>query len=59
MQVWLETVPALLSKVGVEHVSLVTHSAGTVYTLNTLLQHRGILDPEAPYVAFLGKWTAT
>jgi pimeloyl-ACP methyl ester carboxylesterase len=54
MPVWLETVPALLKKVNVEHVSIVTHSAGGVYTLNTLAKHRSILDPKAPYVALLG-----
>ncbi|KIW16904.1 hypothetical protein PV08_04094 [Exophiala spinifera] len=51
--IWLETVPVLLHRLGVEHVSLVTHSAGTIYTLNTLLRYRSILDPKAPYVAFL------
>jgi pimeloyl-ACP methyl ester carboxylesterase len=54
MPVWLETVPALLRAVQVKHVALVTHSAGTMYTLNTLLQHRGILDAKTPYVAYLG-----
>jgi pimeloyl-ACP methyl ester carboxylesterase len=54
MKVWLETVPALLQKLEVNHVSLLTHSAGTIYTLNTLLHHRAVLDPKAPYVAFLG-----
>lgn len=54
MQVWLETVPALLQQLDVKHVALVTHSAGAIYTLNTLFHHRSILDPKAPYVAFLG-----
>lgn len=54
MQVWLETVPALLRKVNVQHVSIVTHSAGGVYTLNTLAKLRSVLDPKAPYVALLG-----
>ena len=55
MKVWLETVPALLRKLGVEHVSLFSHSAGTMYALNTLVHHRSILDPKAPYMAFLGQ----
>jgi hypothetical protein len=55
MQVWIETVPVLLRKVNVQHVSIVTHSAGGVYTLNTLAKLRSILDPKAPYVALLGK----
>lgn len=54
MQVWFETVPALLRKVNVQHVSIVTHSAGGVYTLNTLAKLRSILDSKAPYVALLG-----
>ena len=57
MKVWLETVPALLDKVGVQHVSLITHSAGAVYTFNTLFHLRGILDPKAPYVAFMGTFS--
>ncbi|GME25191.1 hypothetical protein GTA08_BOTSDO06172 [Neofusicoccum parvum] len=56
MRVWLETVPALLQRLDVKHVALVTHSAGTVYTLNTLFHHRSLLDPKAPYVAFLAPW---
>lgn len=54
MAVWLETVPALLQELHITHVSFMTHSAGAIYTLNTLLHHRGYLDPENPKVAFLG-----
>lgn len=54
LPVWLETVPALLQALDVKHVSLVSHSAGTLYLLNTLDTHRNILHPEAPYVALLG-----
>jgi len=54
MRVWLETVPALLQRLDVKHVAMMTHSAGAVYTLNTLLHHRSLLDPKAPYVALLG-----
>jgi hypothetical protein len=57
MRVWLETVPHLLKHVGVDNVALVTHSAGTIYTLNTLLHHRHFLDSRRPYVAFLGLYT--
>lgn len=59
VQVWLETVPILLQRVNVKHVSIVTHSAGGVYTLNTLAKMRSILDPRAPYVAFLGAYCQT
>ena len=58
MKVWLETVPVLLQKLDVKHVSLMTHSAGTVYTLNTLLHHRALLDPRVPSLAFLGVFQA-
>ena len=54
MRVWIETVPVLIQQLGVQHVALVAHSAGTLYTLNTLLYHRSLLDSETPYVAFLG-----
>jgi hypothetical protein len=54
IRVWLETVPALLQRLNVQHVAMVTHSAGAVYTLNTLFHHRSFLDPMTPYVAFLG-----
>lgn len=53
MRTWLETVPALLQRLDVKHAPLVTHSAGTVYTPNTLFHYRSILDPNAPYVAFM------
>jgi hypothetical protein len=54
MRIWLETVPTLLQRLDIKHVAIVTHSAGAVYTLNTLFHHRSLLDPKAPYVAFLG-----
>ncbi len=54
MRVWLEIVPVVLQRLDVQHVALVTHSAGTMYTLNTLFHHRSLLGPRAPYVAFLG-----
>lgn len=59
MKVWLETVPALLRKTNVEHVSIITHSAGGLYTLNTLAELRPILDPKAPYVGLLAPYVPT
>ncbi|KAK5946033.1 hypothetical protein PMZ80_000172 [Knufia obscura] len=56
MAVWLETVPALLQQLDVKHVAIATHSAGTIYTLNTLFHHRSLLDPKVPYVAFLAPY---
>lgn len=52
---WLEIVPALLQRLHVQRVSLMCHSAGTMYCLNTLARLRGILDEERPFVAFVGE----
>ena len=49
-----EIVPALLDHLRVKHVTLVSHSAGTIYLLNTVLHHRHVLHPRKPYVALLG-----
>ena len=58
--VWLipntEIVPALLQHLNIQHVSLVCHSGGTVYGLNTLLYLRHILHPTRPYVALCAPW---
>ncbi|KAK7940772.1 uncharacterized protein PG986_013159 [Apiospora aurea] len=51
LAVWLETVPALLKHLGIDHVSLVSHSAGTLYSLNLLYHFRDILSPNKPFVA--------
>ncbi|GAB7358380.1 hypothetical protein MBLNU230_g2450t1 [Neophaeotheca triangularis] len=56
VQVWIETVPALMAALGVSHVSLLTHSAGAVYLLNTMYHHRDLLDPQNPYVAIIAPW---
>ncbi|KAI6880332.1 hypothetical protein D0869_07477 [Hortaea werneckii] len=56
VNVWLETVPALLKALSVEHVSLMCHSIGTIYALNTMYLLRDILDPRHPYVAFITPW---
>jgi pimeloyl-ACP methyl ester carboxylesterase len=56
MEVWLEIVPVLLQKAGVQHVHIITHSAGTMYSMNTLYHLRDYLYPQTPYIAFLGPW---
>ncbi|KAK5126722.1 hypothetical protein LTR85_009656 [Meristemomyces frigidus] len=56
MDVWLETVQALLKTLDVQHVSLMSHSAGTMYAFNTLYRMRDILDPQRPYVAMIAPW---
>ncbi|KAJ5170187.1 uncharacterized protein N7500_002970 [Penicillium coprophilum] len=53
---WVETVPRLLAHLDIQHVSLVSHSAGTMYLLNTLYYCRDILYPEKPMVTFLAPW---
>ena len=55
IKVWLETVPALLKHLDVEYVSLLSHSAGTMYGLNTLYYLRHLLHPVHPYAAFIGE----
>lgn len=54
MSVWLETVPAFLKHLDIKYVNLLSHSAGTLYCLNTLYYLRDILDPDRPYVAMIG-----
>ena len=56
VQTWLDIVPVLLDHLRIKHVALVSHSAGTVYLLNTMLYLRNILHPTRPYVAMLGPW---
>lgn len=54
--VWLETIPPLLLALKTPHVSLVSHSAGTLYLLHTLYYLPHILSPSAPYAALLAPW---
>ena len=57
MATWLEIVPALLTHLGLEHVHLLAHSAGTTYLLNTLLaQRNGILNEKETFVGIMGPW---
>lgn len=53
---WLAVVPALLNHLGIKHVSLGCHSAGTIYVLSTVIHLRGLLDPDRPYVCMFGPW---
>ncbi|GKT49111.1 uncharacterized protein ColSpa_09292 [Colletotrichum spaethianum] len=56
VRVWLEMVPALLRHLGVRHVSVASHSAGTIYALNTLLYLRHLISPTHPCVALITPW---
>ncbi|CAI7596061.1 unnamed protein product [Penicillium bialowiezense] len=51
--VWVEIVPKILAHLGIQHVALASHSAGTFYLLNTLYSCREILDPRNPTVTLL------
>ncbi|KAJ3528826.1 hypothetical protein NM208_g10030 [Fusarium decemcellulare] len=46
----------LLQHLGIQHVSLACHSGGTVYALDMLLHHPGILHPDRPYIAIGAPW---
>ncbi|KAH7133729.1 Alpha/Beta hydrolase protein [Dactylonectria macrodidyma] len=56
ISVWLELVPRLLEHLGIKHVAIASHSAGTLYSLNTLYHLRDILDPERPSITLLAPW---
>ena len=54
--VWLDLVPALMKHLGIKHVHLAAHSAGTIYVLNTALHQRHLLYPHHASVALFGPW---
>lgn len=51
---WIEVAPRLLAHLQIKHVALASHSAGTIYLLNTLVRCCEILDPNRPLVALVG-----
>ena len=53
---WLEIVPALLKHLDVPYVSIVCHSGGLIYALNTVLHLRHLLHPTRPYLAICAPW---
>jgi pimeloyl-ACP methyl ester carboxylesterase len=55
---WLEIVPAVLEKLGVEHVALMSHSAGTFYAFNTAVMLPHLMVPWKAYMACLGMFTS-
>ncbi|RDW94175.1 alpha/beta fold hydrolase [Aspergillus mulundensis] len=50
---WVDMLPMFLEQLGIEQVSLVSHSAGTVYLLNTLARCRRVVTRE---LFFLAPW---
>lgn len=55
MSAWLESVPAVLGYLNVKHVAVVSHSAGTIYAINTVVKLSHLLHPRRPFVACFGK----
>lgn len=53
---WLEIVPAVLEYLGVRHVAVVSHSAGTIYAINTAVHLSRLLHPSRPFVACFAPW---
>ncbi|OAL38959.1 hypothetical protein AYO20_01710 [Fonsecaea nubica] len=54
--VQVAAIPALLSHLGIKHVTLASHSGGAPYLFATLLAHRGLLHPKHPHVVLLSPW---
>lgn len=52
----VDAIPALLAHLGIKHVSVGCHSAGTVYALDFIWHHPELLHPERPYLAVAGPW---
>jgi pimeloyl-ACP methyl ester carboxylesterase len=49
--VWVDMLPHFLAHLGIQRVSLVSHSAGTIYLLNTWAYCRQVVSP---VITFLG-----
>ncbi|KAH8660407.1 hypothetical protein BX600DRAFT_467671 [Xylariales sp. PMI_506] len=58
ISVWLETVPALMRVLGVQHVSLACHSCGIIYALNTLYSMPWILPPSKRKLYVFSPWVS-
>ncbi|KAI4735399.1 hypothetical protein E4T50_14090 [Aureobasidium sp. EXF-12298] len=57
VKIWLEIVPAVLEKLHVEKVALMSHSAGTIYAFNTAVRLPHLLYPgEKAFMACLAPW---
>ncbi|EXJ85984.1 hypothetical protein A1O1_06353 [Capronia coronata CBS 617.96] len=56
LEVWREVMPALLNHLGIKHVSVGCHSAGTVFGLDFAVHNPQFLHPSRPYIALAGPW---
>ena len=54
--IFLETVPLLLSHLKVKHISLASHSAGTIYALNLISRYPELLNPTNPNITLFSPW---
>ena len=52
---WLQLVPKIIAHLQIKSFALMSHSAGTIYALNTLWHCRDLLG-ERPYLALLGTY---
>ncbi|TVY48735.1 hypothetical protein LOCC1_G002323 [Lachnellula occidentalis] len=53
---FLETVPALLRHLKITHISLASHSSGTIFALNLLAAHPDLLSPSKPSLTLFAPW---
>jgi hypothetical protein len=56
ISVWLETVPVLMRELRADHVSILAHSCGVIYALNTVYAMPQILPPSNPVVYLFSPW---
>ncbi|ESZ93091.1 hypothetical protein SBOR_6521 [Sclerotinia borealis F-4128] len=54
--IYLETIPLLLKHLNIKHVSLASHSAGTIYALNIIARLPHIICPSRPRITLLSPW---
>ena len=54
--VWLETVPLLMKELTADHVSIIAHSSGVIYALNTISMMPDILPPSHSAVYLFAPW---
>ncbi|QSZ33829.1 hypothetical protein DSL72_005401 [Monilinia vaccinii-corymbosi] len=54
--IYLETIPLLLKHLNIKHVSLASHSAGTIYALNIIARLPHIICPNRPRMTLLSPW---
>ncbi|KAH8753682.1 Alpha/Beta hydrolase protein [Hyaloscypha finlandica] len=56
LAIFLETVPALLAHLHIPHISLASHSSGTLFALNLLAAHPDLLSPAHPTITLISPW---